>query len=110
MITEIVSFTLPEGTTREDLLAKYRSSVPLWRGNPDLILKTFVFDEATRRGGAVYLWPDIDAAKRAHGDAFRERVRTIYGSEPEFQYLDSLIVIDKWANRVVESSARTVSE
>lgn len=109
MITEIVSFTLPEGTTREDALTKYRSSVPLWRGNPDLILKTFVFDEATRRGGAVYLWLNIDAAKRAHDETFRERVRATYGSEPEFQYLDSLIVIDKWADRVVEAPARTVS-
>ena len=54
MITEIVLFHLPDGMSREDAIAKYRLSVPGWRANPDLIRKTFLFDETSRRGGAVY--------------------------------------------------------
>ena len=56
MITEIVLFRLPDGMTREDAIAKYRLSVPGWRANPDLIRKTFLFDERTRRSGGVYNW------------------------------------------------------
>ena len=56
MITEIVLFRLPDGMTREDAVAKYRLSLPGWRANPDLIRKTFLFDEKSRRGGGVYNW------------------------------------------------------
>jgi hypothetical protein len=49
MITEIVLFRLPDGMTREDAVAKYRLSVPGWWANPDLIRKTFLFDETSRR-------------------------------------------------------------
>lgn len=52
MITEIVLFRLPDGMSREDAIAKYRLSVPGWKANPDLIRKTFLFDETSRRGGA----------------------------------------------------------
>ena len=45
MITEIVLFRIPEGMSREDAIAKYRLSVPGWRANPDLVRKTFLFDE-----------------------------------------------------------------
>ena len=45
MITEIVLFHLPDGMSREDAIAKYRLSVPGWRANPNLIRKTFLFDE-----------------------------------------------------------------
>jgi hypothetical protein len=71
MITEIVSWHLPEGMSREDTVAKYRLSVPTWQANADLIHKAFLFDEGARRAGGVYLWKNVDAAKQAHGEAFR---------------------------------------
>ena len=105
MVTEIVLFTLPEGMTREEVVAKYRLSVPTWRDNPDLIHKSFLFDERSRRGGGVYLWSNVEAAQRGHNEAWRERIRTIFGSEPEFQYFEAPIVIDNSAKQVVESAA-----
>ena len=51
MITEIVMFSLPEGMSREDALAKYRLSIPIWQANPDLIRKAFLFDEISCQGG-----------------------------------------------------------
>jgi hypothetical protein len=103
MITEIVLWQMPEGTTREDAAAKYRLSVPTWQANPDLLHKAFLFDEATRRGGGVYLWKNIEAARQAHGQAFQERIRSVYGATPEFQYFDSPIVIDNVAKEVTGS-------
>ena len=62
MITEIVLFRLPDGMSRQDAIAKYRLSIPTSQANPDLIRKAFLFDENTRRGGAVYHWKSIEAA------------------------------------------------
>lgn len=83
MITEIVLWPLPQGMSGDDVAAKYRASVPTWQGNPDLIHKAFFFDQESRRGGGVYLWKTIEAAKQAHGPAFQERMRSIFGAEPQ---------------------------
>jgi len=65
MISEIVLFRLPEAMSRADAMAKYRARVPMWQANPDLMHKAFLFDEKSRRGGGVYLWKNIEAAKKA---------------------------------------------
>ena len=36
MTTEIVTFKLPDGTTREEVLATYAKTAPTWAENPDL--------------------------------------------------------------------------
>jgi len=105
MITEIVSWRLPQTMSREDTVAKYRLSVPTWQSNPDLLHKAFLFDAATRSAGGVYLWKNIEAAKRAHGPAFQERIRSVFGADPEFQYFETPIVIDNAAKKVIDEAA-----
>ena len=105
MSSEIVLFRLPEGMSREDAMAKYRLRVPMWQANPDLIDKAFLFDEASRRGGGVYLWKNIEAAKKAHGPAFQEGIQYIFGAKPEFQYFEAPIVIDNSAKEVIDNAA-----
>lgn len=80
----------------------------MWQANPDLIHKAFLFDEACRRGGGVYgvyLWKNMDAAKKAHGPAFEEAIQSIFGSKPEFQYFEAPIVLDNAAKVVVDNAA-----
>jgi hypothetical protein len=105
MISEIVLFSLPEGLGREEAMAKYRARVPMWQSNPDLIHKAFLYDEASRRGGGVYLWKNIEAAKTAHGPAFQEAIQSIFGSKPEMQYFEAPIVIDNSAKQVLDNAA-----
>jgi hypothetical protein len=105
MITEIVLWRLPDGMTREDVHAKYRASVPTWQGNADLIHKAFLFDRESRRVGGVYLWKNVDAAKRAHGPAFQDRITAVFGARPEFQYFETPIVIDNSVNQVIDTAA-----
>jgi len=105
MISEIVFFGLPDGMSREDAMAKYRVRIPMWQANPDLIHKTFLYDETTRRGGGVYLWKNIEAAKKTHGAAYQEAIQSIFGSKPEFQYFEAPIVIDNTAKQVFENAA-----
>jgi hypothetical protein len=37
---------------------------PMWQANPDLIHKVFLYDEASRRGGGVYLWKRVKGTLR----------------------------------------------
>jgi len=105
MISEIALFRLPDGMSRADAMTKYRARVPIWQANPDLIHKAFLFDETYRRGGGVYLWKNMDAAKKAHGPDFEETMQSIFGSKPEFQYFEAPIVIDNAAKEVVDNAA-----
>jgi hypothetical protein len=105
MITEIVLFGLPEGMSREEAIAKYRLSIPTWQANPDLIRKAFLFDENSRRGGAVYHWKSLEAAKLGHGPVFQKRIQATFGSHPEFQYFETPIVLDNTTKQVVDEAA-----
>lgn len=51
-------------------------------------------DAETRRAGGVYLWRSMDAARRARGAAWLDRVRHTYGSEPSLQYFETPLVAD----------------
>ncbi|HWP26592.1 MAG TPA: hypothetical protein VNL39_09645 [Xanthobacteraceae bacterium] len=105
MITEVVLWRVPDGMSREDVTAKFRASVPAWQNRADLMHKAFLFDATTRRAGGVYVWKTIEAAKEAHGSAFQERIHTVFGVAPEFQYFETPIVIDNQAKQVVDAAA-----
>jgi hypothetical protein len=66
-----VLFRLPKDMSRDDAMSKYRASIPIWQGKPDLIRKTFLYDEASQRGGAVYLWDNIESANKLTARHFR---------------------------------------
>jgi hypothetical protein len=105
MITEIVLFRIPDGMTREEAIAKYRLSIPTWQANTDLIRKAFLFDEKSRRGGGVYHWKSIEAAKLGHGAEFQKRIQATFGSQPEFQFFETPIVLDNTTKQVVDEAA-----
>ncbi len=105
MITELVFFDLPEGITREEVTAKYRQTAPAWSRNEDLVHKFYFFDAAKSQGGGVYIWKTMEAARRWHGEEYRNRIRTLYGSEPTMTYLDTLVVVDNVARQVAEPAA-----
>jgi Mg/Co/Ni transporter MgtE len=100
MITEVVTFKVPPGMTREQVVDAFRKSVPTWSGNPDLIRKNYIYDPAGNLAGGVYLWNSIADAKRWHGDAFRKRIAELYGSEPTSVYYETPIVVDNAARNV----------
>lgn len=102
MITEIVTFKLPQGMTRAQLVANFRQTAPKWHDNPDLIRKNYLYDPANGFGGGVYLWKNMDDAKRWHNDAFRQKVMEVYGSEPTITYFETPIVVDNVARKITE--------
>ena len=98
MITVIVLWNMPDGMSRQEILSKFRATVPAWQANSSLIHKAFLFDESSRRGGGVYLWKNVEAAKQAHGPAFQNRIKSVSGANPEFQYFEAPVVIDNTTN------------
>src|SRR5678815_4270488 len=56
MITEVITFKLRPGMTREDVVAVYRTTAPIWRANAECIRKCYLYDGERRLGGGAYLW------------------------------------------------------
>lgn len=103
MISELVMFDLPAGMTREQVVDGMREVAPVWRSNPELIRKTFLYDAPNARTGALYLWKNRAAAEAAHGEAFRRRVREKYGSEPSIEYFETPLVVDNALGQTIEA-------
>ena len=105
MITEIVLFDLPAGTTRERMIAQFRDAIPRWSQNPDMIRKHMIFDLERRKGGGVYLWNSVIDARRWHNEEFRQRVLAAFGSEPTYQYFETPVIVDNAARDVFVEAA-----
>lgn len=101
MIAELVKFKIPDGMSREELLASARQTVPGWAANPDLLRKHYLLDGQGYTYG-FYLWKSREAAQAAHGETFRARVREKFGSEAEFSYFDVLLNLDNLTGTVGE--------
>jgi hypothetical protein len=93
VITEIVTFSIPVGMSRERIVSLFEESAEMWRAHPKLHRKNYLYDPATGIAGGVYTWDTIADAKEAHGDAFLARVAETFGSEPSFQYFETPIVV-----------------
>jgi hypothetical protein len=106
MITEVVTFKLPTGMTRDQLISNYRQTAPKWRENPDLIRKNYLYDGTNGLGGGVYLWKDLAAAKKWHDDRWRQGVIGRYSSEPIITYFETAIVVDNLAQSTIEDTTR----
>lgn len=101
MIAELVKFKVPEGMSREELLAAARETTSGWAANPDLLRKHYLLDDQSHSYG-FYLWKSRSAAEAAHGEAFRARVREKFGCEAEFSYFDVLLNLDNLIGTVTE--------
>lgn len=97
MITEIVTFDVPEGMTRERVLALFEESAEVWRAHPKLLRKNYLYDADAGVAGGVYTWDSIADAKQAHGEAFLARVAQSFGNTPQFKYFETPVIVDNVA-------------
>ena len=101
MITEIVRFPIPEGVSREEVVAGFEATAGGWKENPDLIRKNYLVDIEARTAGGVYLWRSRADAEKWHGDDFKTRIKAKYGAEPRFEYFETPVVVDNVADAIV---------
>jgi hypothetical protein len=59
-----------------------------------------------RDGGGIYVWPSsVEAAKKAHDDAWHEGVKKRTGADPTIRYFDLFLMIDNEQGKVTEYAA-----
>ncbi len=102
MIAEIVTFSHPEGLTREEIVAGALSVVPHWQADPDLIRKHFLVSDDNRQGAGIYIWPSREAAQKAHSAAWIARKEAETGSKVTITYYDLFLVVDNQAGTVTQ--------
>ena len=93
MITEIVTFEIPEDMERERVIELFEESAETWRAHPKLHRKNYLYDPDEGIAGGVYTWDSVADAKDAHGAAFLERVAELFGSTPSFRYFETPVVV-----------------
>ena len=102
MMIEIITFNLPEGMSRDDLIKNYHETVDKWRGVNDLIRKSYIFDEGQHLGGGVYHWKNVEATDQWHGADWKEFVKNLYGSYPIVRRFDVPLVADNELSKTIE--------
>lgn len=93
MITAIVNFRLPDGTTAAEAAKIFKDSAPKYRGVPGLVRKYHVFGE-DGTGGGVYLWESREAANALYTEAWRDMIRQRYGATPSIRYFETPVIVD----------------
>jgi hypothetical protein len=103
VITAIVRFKLPQGTSLAAAQAMFEKSAPNYKDAPGLVRKYYLFGE-DRVGGGVYLWESRAAADRMYSDAWRTSIAERYGNPPEIAYYETPVIVD---NACQKASAGT---
>jgi hypothetical protein len=107
MILELVTFKSPADWDRARVLEDAKHTIPKWTANRDLVRKHFLlgFGEAEGTGAGVYLWPSVEAAKKAHNEEWRQGVKKRTGGDPVIRYFDLFLLIDNERGCVTEWAA-----
>lgn len=105
MITAFITFKLPDGTSRDDVMAAFRTSVEQLTGHPGLIRKYYLYDGEQNTAGGVYLWENRAAAEALYSAAWLEMITERYGSAPEIAWFETPVVLDNASGEVVSDAA-----
>ena len=105
MILELVEFNSPKGWSRAQVAEEARHVIPKWQANKELLRKHFLLELNGKTGAGVYIWPSVEAARRAHDEAWRQSVIKRAGSAPTIRYFDLFLLIDNEKGAVTEFPA-----
>jgi hypothetical protein len=78
-----------------------------WRGNPELLRKHFLLSTDGKTCGGAYVWPSIEAAQKAHDEAWRQSIIKRTGAAPTTRYFDLFLLIDNEQGKVTEFPDQT---
>ncbi len=104
MITALVQFKLPAGTSRDDIVETFNSTAPKYQGLPGLIRKYYLIGNEGTAGGA-YLWDNREAAEAVYTTEWRKMIAERYGAEPVITYFETPLVVDNVSGDVTSEAA-----
>jgi hypothetical protein len=93
MIAALVLFRNDEALTLADATARFNSTAPSYAGLAGLRAKAYLYAEDGQHVGGFYFWESRAAAEALYTDAWRERVRQVYGTEPVIRYFEIPVVV-----------------
>jgi hypothetical protein len=93
VITAIVRFALPRGTSLDAAKTMFERSAPSYKSVPGLVRKYYLYGE-DGTGGGVYLWETREAAESMYSDAWKAMITERYGNPPQITYYDSPVIVD----------------
>ena len=102
MILELVEFNSPKGWSRDQVAAEAKHVVPKWQANKELLRKHFLLELNGKTGAGVYIWPSVEAAQRAHDEAWKQSVIKRTGAAPTIRYFDLDLLVDNEQGKVTE--------
>jgi len=94
MILELVEFNSPKGWSRQQVAAEARNVIPHWQANKELLRKHFLLELDGKTGAGVYIWPTLQAARKAHDETWRQSIIKRTGGAPTIRYFDLFLLID----------------
>lgn len=102
MIVAVVKFRLSAPVTLAEAAGLFESSAPKYQNLPGLIRKMYVRAEDGLTAGGIYLWQTRQAAEAVYSGEWLERVKNLYGVEPEIAWFDAPVIVDNAAGGVVQ--------
>ena len=100
VIVEIVRFSHPPGSSRDEILTGAEATLDRWRSNPQLQRKLYLANQANTEGVGVYLWPSVEAARQGHDAAWIAQTEKRTGGPVHISYYDLLMELDNQAGTV----------
>jgi hypothetical protein len=94
MILELVEFNSPKGWSRQQVAAEARNVIQHWQANRELLRKHFLLELDGKTGAGVYIWPTLQAARKAHDETWRQSIIKRTGGAPTIRYFDLFLLID----------------
>ena len=91
-----------ERSQAQSVAEEARNVIPKWRANKELLRKHFLLELNGKTGAGVYIWPSVEAAKKAHDEEWRQSVIKRTGGAPTFRYFDLFLLIDNEKGEVIE--------
>jgi hypothetical protein len=102
MILELVEFNSPTSWTRDQVAEDARHVIPKWQANTELLRKHFLLELNGKTGAGVYIWPSVEAARRAHDEAWKQSIIKRTGAAPTIRYFDLFLLINNEQGKVTE--------
>src|SRR5215470_5735897 len=101
MITAIVNFKLPADIDAKKAAELFKSSAPKYRGLKGLVRKYYLFDDAQRIGGGVYLWESKADAEAVYTPQWKAYIAERYGAPPEIRFFETPVVVDNETEKTI---------
>jgi hypothetical protein len=94
-VIAIVRFPVTGTLSADEQRTLFERTSPRYRTIPGLTRKYFI--GAAGVGGGVYEWASREDALSFYDAAWRERMRSAYGAEPEIEFFEAPCIVDNEA-------------